>query len=435
MESISPQDSFPWKRNLGIAWSVQLMSVMGFTFVYPFLPLFIQDDLGVSDPQRAAFWAGTAGAAMGVGMFIGGPIWGIVGDRYGHKKNALRALFGSIIILAVTGFATNVYQLVAFRFINGIMSGVPPALMALGASQAPKERMSFAVGLMQMSLFSGVTAGPLLGGVLSEATGFRGTFFGASAILAVGTVATFFWAREVPRSAESASGLSLRGYFSDFLHMFTSGPLPKVLAVIVVIYIAPMMTYPVLPGLVKVIDQQVSIASITGFLFGAMGLASAVGSLAVARYGSVIGLRRIITVAALLAGGASILMLLAQNVPQVFVIVTVVGLCTGVMMAAGSTAVALLTPTAQHGRAFGAVQCVLATGVTVGTITGGGMAELLGFREVFLVSAVLFLSIGMTVFRFIPMGESAARSRRDEKGTPGAGGSAVGEESQRAAGN
>ena len=435
MELTPPQSLFPWRRNLGIAWTVQLMSVMGFTFVHPFLPLFIQENLGVNDPKRAVFWAGAAGASMGVGMVIGGPIWGIVGDRYGHKKNAARALVGSVIILAVTGFSANVYQLVALRFIHGLITGVIPAIMALGVSQAPKERMNFAVGIIQMSLFTGITTGPLLGGLMSEAAGFRGAFFGASGILAVGLAAILFGAREVPRSAESALGLSLRSYFSDFLHMLTTGPLPKVLAVIVVIYMAHLMTHPVLPVLVEEIDPQVRIASVTGFLFGAMGLASVVGSLAVARYGPAIGLQRITVAFALLAGGVFSFMYLAQDLVQVFVIVTVVGLCAGVMMAAGNAAVAVMSPATQYGRAFGAVQCMTATGATLGTITGGGMAELLGLREVFLISAVLFLLIAITVFRFIPMGEPDARTIRSTGAVYKRGTSDMGDESRGVPGN
>ena len=36
-----------WKRNLAVMWIAQCITVMGFSFTFPFVPLFIQQDLGV----------------------------------------------------------------------------------------------------------------------------------------------------------------------------------------------------------------------------------------------------------------------------------------------------------------------------------------------------------------------------------------------------
>ncbi|MBM3940644.1 MAG: hypothetical protein FJ318_07105 [SAR202 cluster bacterium] len=70
----------PWRRNLLVLWIAQAVSTPGFTFTFPFFPLFFQQ-LGVAEPERAAFWTGVSGWALGFGSFLASPIWGVVGDQ------------------------------------------------------------------------------------------------------------------------------------------------------------------------------------------------------------------------------------------------------------------------------------------------------------------------------------------------------------------
>ena len=50
-----------WERALVFLWLAQFSVSLGFSFYYPFIPLFIQD-LGIEDPGQAALWAGIATA-------------------------------------------------------------------------------------------------------------------------------------------------------------------------------------------------------------------------------------------------------------------------------------------------------------------------------------------------------------------------------------
>ena len=66
-------------------WLVQTVTVLSFTFTFPFFPLFFKE-LGIDDPGRAAFITGISGWALGIGLGIFSPIWGAVADRYGKKS-------------------------------------------------------------------------------------------------------------------------------------------------------------------------------------------------------------------------------------------------------------------------------------------------------------------------------------------------------------
>ncbi len=100
--------SEPWRRNLYVIFIAEFIVITGFSFVIPFMPLFMQE-LGSLTGTEAAFWTGIATSASGLAMFLSAPIWGTVADRWGKKPMVLRAMFGASAILALTGLASNVY--------------------------------------------------------------------------------------------------------------------------------------------------------------------------------------------------------------------------------------------------------------------------------------------------------------------------------------
>jgi AAHS family 4-hydroxybenzoate transporter-like MFS transporter len=96
-----------------------------------------------------------------VGMFIGAPLLGYVGDRFGRKKAILIALciYGALSL--VTMAASSLVQFEILRFLTGIgLGGMIPNILALTAEMAPKRlRGTFTI----ISLF-GVPAGIALPG-------------------------------------------------------------------------------------------------------------------------------------------------------------------------------------------------------------------------------------------------------------------------------
>lgn len=122
-----------WQKNLYVIAIAEFVVIMGFSFVTPFMPLFIQE-LGNFTSKEAAFWAGIATGSSGIAMFLSAPVWGIVADRWGRKPMLLRAQFGSSIVLALAGLSPNVYCLTGLRFAQGLLSGTVAAASALVAA-------------------------------------------------------------------------------------------------------------------------------------------------------------------------------------------------------------------------------------------------------------------------------------------------------------
>ena len=165
-----------WQATLWIMFTAQLLSAVGFSVIFPFLPLYVAE-LGTNTSLSIAFWAGMVFSSQAITMAIASPIWGSLADRIGHKPMVERALYGGAVVLLLMGFARSAEELVLLRTIQGAITGTISAANALVAAAAPRERMGYAMGTLQMGLWSGTAAGPLLGGVLADAFGYRMPFY------------------------------------------------------------------------------------------------------------------------------------------------------------------------------------------------------------------------------------------------------------------
>ena len=108
----------------------------------------------------------------------------------------VRATFGGAVLLVLMGLVQNAEQLVILRTIQGFVTGVVPAASALVAASAPRERIGEAMGLLNTSRAVGVAVGPIIGGLLGDAFGFRESFWITGALLALSGLCTLMWVQE-----------------------------------------------------------------------------------------------------------------------------------------------------------------------------------------------------------------------------------------------
>lgn len=162
----------PWRRNLYVLMLSVFVSFSGFTFVSPFLPIFIQQ-LGVKDTGDAAVWSGII---FGVSPLISGvlaPFWAGRAERYGPKRVVLFSLLAYAIVLSVNAAIQNVPQLLVLRLGIGVLGSVGVMSTALASTLAPPEQAGEAVGLMQATALASGIAAPVFGGVVVDAIGLR----------------------------------------------------------------------------------------------------------------------------------------------------------------------------------------------------------------------------------------------------------------------
>ena len=143
----------PWRRNVYAVAIAQFIALGGGNLVFPFMPFYVKE-LGVHDEGQIALWSGLLGTSTGLALFVFSPIWGNLADRFGRKPILLRAYVGALITMTLQGTVQNVWQLVALRALQGVFVGTIPAATALVAASAPRERVAWSLGILQMGLFS-----------------------------------------------------------------------------------------------------------------------------------------------------------------------------------------------------------------------------------------------------------------------------------------
>ena len=173
-----------WQRTLAVMVGAQFTSSLGLSFIFPILPFYIKG-LGSSTNLSVETLAGLVFSVQALTMAIASPFWGVIADRYGRKPMVMRAMLGGAVVNCLVGFAGTAEQVIALRALQGTLTGVVAAASALVASVCPRDRTGYALGWLQVGLWGGHAAGPLLGGVLCDLLGFRVTFLLTAVLLAL----------------------------------------------------------------------------------------------------------------------------------------------------------------------------------------------------------------------------------------------------------
>nr|WP_277871260.1 MDR family MFS transporter [Cryobacterium levicorallinum] len=159
------------------------VSILANTVVSTSLPLILSDLKG---SQSAYTWVVTATL---LATTVSTPIWGKVADLFNRKLLIQLALAVFVIGSALAGFSQDAGTLIAFRVLQGLGAGGLVALSQIIMADiiSPRERGRYA-GLFGAVMALGTIGGPLLGGVVTDAFGWRWNFFIALPVAIVAIV-------------------------------------------------------------------------------------------------------------------------------------------------------------------------------------------------------------------------------------------------------
>ncbi|CAK8740571.1 Staphyloferrin B transporter [Sodalis praecaptivus] len=102
----------------------------------------------------------------------------------------IRASLGMAVAMTLLGMVQSVWQLVALRLLASLLGGYASGSTILVATQTPKARTGWALGMLSSGIMAGNLVGPLIGGTLPPLIGIRATF-----MLAGGAIFIAFWPR------------------------------------------------------------------------------------------------------------------------------------------------------------------------------------------------------------------------------------------------
>jgi DHA1 family multidrug resistance protein-like MFS transporter len=137
-----------------------------------FTPLFLRE-LGVTTTAEVESLTGVIAA---VSTLIGLPLlpfWGALADRYSRQPVIVRSFVAHALAGAVAMAAGNVWVFVIGRSISSFSLGNSGLMMTTLQERAPARRIGFAFAVMAGASPLGAVLGPLGGGPIIDAWGFR----------------------------------------------------------------------------------------------------------------------------------------------------------------------------------------------------------------------------------------------------------------------
>jgi MFS family permease len=164
----------------------------------PFFNPFIMTDLEGGDTAVV----GIAAGAFSLATLLGQRVWGRLIDRKGNLP--MLRLTGLVIPLmpAAWGVAQAPWHLYVIELFAGFSwAGYNLANFNLLLELSPERDRPSAAALYQSAVFASAVLGPLVGGVLAEAWGYRASFFASGIGRLAATLLLFALVRAVPVAA------------------------------------------------------------------------------------------------------------------------------------------------------------------------------------------------------------------------------------------
>ena len=388
-----------WKILLAMMVTFALMMSSSYTMLIPFLPIYMQSELGAT-ADNVSLWSGvTYAITFAISAFVS-PIWGKLSDKMGKKPMIIRASFLLAITYFLGGIVRTPFELFLVRAFQGIASGLWPACLVMMSACVPKNKIGISMGLMQSANICGGIIGPLLGGILATAFGMRNSFYVGAVALSLITVTTILFIKEPPVAPEKEINKAQNTSYLTFIKD------KNILILLLCVCMTNLVILQIQP-IVSLYVQQLSHNSdkavlLTGFIMSLGGIAGALASPLWGKTGQKVGFYKTITLAFISAG----LLMSLQGVPNSLVLFGLIQfLCglgfSGIFPSANSILV-LLTPPSSRGMGFGSLFSAQMIGGALGPVIGGVIVSFMSFNTVYIISGSILFVIGIYLKFFAP---------------------------------
>ncbi|WP_394554686.1 MDR family MFS transporter [Agromyces sp. MMS24-JH15] len=175
-DTSSPAQAERTPREVFVALSglivTMFLAVLSGTVVSTSMPRIVSD---LGGDQSAYTWVITSSL---LATAVTTPIWGKLADLVNRKVLLQLAIGFFVVGTAISGFAQDAGTLIAVRVIQGIGTGGLMSLVMIVVALiiSPRERGKY-MGIVGGIMAVATIGGPLLGGVVTDAWGWRANFF------------------------------------------------------------------------------------------------------------------------------------------------------------------------------------------------------------------------------------------------------------------
>ncbi len=154
---------------------------LGVGLVVPLLPVYAYE-LGAT-----GLYIGFIFGAFSLSRTLFLPLFGRLSDLKGRKPFLTTGLLAYFLVSIAYVWSRDVNFFILIRFIQGIASAmILPVAQAYVGEITPKHKEGFMMGLFNVSLYAGLSIGPLLGGMVKDTFGIQSSFLSMGVVSLVG---------------------------------------------------------------------------------------------------------------------------------------------------------------------------------------------------------------------------------------------------------
>lgn len=370
-----------------ITWIGCFIVGSSFSLVMPFLPLYIQS-LGVTG-SNVEFFSGLAFASTALVSGLVAPMWGKLADKYGRKPMMVRASFAMTFTMSAIAFSHQMggfWWLLLMRSLMGFFSGFIPNSIAMIASQAPKERSGYALGILSTAMITGTLIGPSIGGLLAQWFGMANVFLIVGTLLALATLLTVFFVHENFEPVAKDKMLST----SEIINRVNNKQI--LFGLLVTSFIIQVTTQSIEPFVtlyIKTLTHNTeNLMFVSGLIVSAVGLSAMMSSSTLGKIGDKYGAHRLILIGLVFSFAMYLPMAFVKTPLQLGLLRFMLGFGTGALMPSVNSLLAKITPKEGVSRIFAYNQMFSNFGVVVGPIVGSAIAGWISYRMAFVVTSL-----------------------------------------------
>jgi MFS family permease len=336
-----------------------------------------------------------------VGTLIA-PMFGVVGDRIGHRdllammRATYAALAATLMTLALTGHLTPLYVLIIVTAMGLVRPSDLGVRGALVADIMPRDQLIGAISISRTTMDTARIAGALSGAGLFAALGMGPAYVAIVSLYVVSTLLTLCVVapsrpHHVDEVGDGALRRSpLRDLKEGMAYVWTT---PRMRAAIWIAFLANLTAYPLSNGLLPYIAREIYGTNQTGlgYLSASFAVGSLIGSIALSLVGGIRVARLMIGATA--AWYATLLVFAhMQSMPAAIACLMLAGFSQSLTMI--SIAVILMRTASERfrGRVMG-IRMLVIYSLPLGLLAAGSLIGEIGFAA----TATLYAATGLAL--------------------------------------
>lgn len=376
------------KHNFIIILVANFIVAASTTMIMPFLSLYI-DTLGDFTEGYVQKWAGLIFAATFISALLMSPVWGRIADKYGYKPIMIINCFGIATSIFLMGYVQNVEQFFLLRLAMGIVTGFIPTSMAFISKHTAKEVAGKTLGTLQMGSVGGTLFGPVLGGILADAVGFKYTFIITAVSITLAAIIIIIGIHE-PTIISKKKNL-IYSQKNVIWALFHHRLILNVMLITSLIQIGNFSIQPLLSLYVSELTTSQEVAMLAGITFSAAGL----GNILFTRFWGILGdhhgYEKILSYLLVLSVIFIIPQAFVTELWQLIGLRFLFGMVSGGLIPTTTALIRREAPIEVQGEVMGYNQSFRFFGNVIGPVLGGFVASLGGIHSVFYTTGMLFL--------------------------------------------